>query len=102
MRGERLEWVGDAKLGRIDIEQGKAFVAEAATSTLRLLVYFVPDETVGVPQELIDFGRNYVDARDRHMPVKVIAIPVHGFSDWIPRLDARRSNTAAPAQAQCR
>jgi RHS repeat-associated protein len=84
------DWVGDAKLGSISLEQGMAFVDAAATTQRKLLVYFVPDETVQVPQDLLDYARSHRNAKGQFDPVTIRRIVVHGFDDWIPRAGWRR------------
>jgi RHS repeat-associated protein len=73
-------WVGDAKfVEEIKLDaQMKAFIAEAARTTQKLLLLFTPDESSRIPKSVTDAA----DAAG----IKVIEVPVPFVPEWLPEL----------------
>lgn len=73
-----FEWIGDAKLGSIELDdQMRGLIDEATRTTARVLILFTP-EGVEVPRNVIDAARDMGVAVKQHMvPFAPLYIPDH-------------------------
>jgi hypothetical protein len=77
------KWIGDAKLGRIELDdQMRGFIDEASRTTLKRLLLFVPEGTT-VPDAVLKEAEKH--------GVKIFVIEVPWQPDYIPKESAGRA-----------